>query len=480
MGRAPLEAETRIMPTFDYQAFDQSDKLVSGSLFAKTVEEAKGRLVDQFKSVLLISEASAPAETPAPAPPPPKKRRKVVYLFKAIDENDQLIEGSLFAPSLGAACQRLERMYVELVSIREKNARAEEATETTSSPPLASDVVAQAFRSVCLGVANGVGLARALQDFADAHSGELSQVFHRLARSVEAGKPFSLALKEQTGVFDEALVSIIRAGEARGALVHSMESAVRVTEQNFQFRARCARAVAYPLALTSVTLFVLWAFIRFGLPMLAPMVAQSDRGVPFVTRWLLNMSADGLAFHLLSGAFVAISCWLLLSFSLDLLFPEGADYRWGIGLRHLPVVGELMRAEEKVRATRLVASLLEAGVHPSRIPRVGAKSRWVPGLRARFEQADRRYKETLSLGESLLRFQVVPPEAGLLIRFGEETEQVADLARSAVFQVDTELEQRLVTFSKRVGPFFIGAAGLLMVITAVAAFVPMIQLLLEL
>lgn len=468
------------MPKFDYQAFDQSDQLVSGTVEAPDVEDAKAELGRKFKSVLLISEVES-AAPPAEEPPAPPKRRRVVYLFKAIDEKDQLIEGSLFAPSLAAACQRLEKMYVELVSIREKTASPEpEAVEAVAGPPLAPEVTASAFRSVCLAVSSGVSLKESLRGLASTHEDEVAAVFHRLANSVAAGKPFSLALKEQGSVFDEAVIAIIRAGESRGGLIRAMERAASVTEHNLKLRARCASILAYPLALASVTLFVLWAFVRFGLPLLAPVIAQSGLGVPFVTRWLLNMSENGLAFHVLAGFFVFSSLWLLLSFAFDLVVVRGADSRWSLGLRHLPVVGELLRAEERTRATRLVATLLEAGVHPSRIPAVGVRSRWSPGLRNAFDRSGHRYKETLNLGEALVKFGVVGQEAGLLIRFGEESEQVEDLARSAIYQADCELQEQMHFFRRAVEPAFIGGTGLLMVIVAVAAFVPMIQLLLEL
>ena len=44
------------MPTFDFQAFDQEDKLVAGSITATNVEEVKAQLVGRVKTILVITE----------------------------------------------------------------------------------------------------------------------------------------------------------------------------------------------------------------------------------------------------------------------------------------------------------------------------------------------------------------------------------------------------------------------------------------
>ena len=117
----------------------------------------------------------------------------------------------------------------------------------------------------------------------------MQTLFKRLSVAVEAGKPFSLALKEQPGVFDEALIAMVRAGEAGGALAAALARVTEMLESNLSLRKKSAAVFAYPMALVAVSLTILVLFVSYGLPLIGPLVEQTTVAAPGVTRFLLSL-----------------------------------------------------------------------------------------------------------------------------------------------------------------------------------------------
>ncbi|MCA9790292.1 MAG: type II secretion system F family protein [Candidatus Eremiobacteraeota bacterium] len=465
--------------SFEFQALDEQDRLVAGSLEAASAEEAREALAGRYAQVLLITESAGRQEPTAASAEPP--RRKVVYLFKALDADENIIEGSLFAPSVGVACQRLEKMYREVISIREKN-----QAQTADDAPVGRgtydpEAISLYFRRLCFSIESGLGLRRSLRNLAEHADPTMQTLFKRLSVAVEAGKPFSLALKEQPGVFDEALIAMVRAGEAGGALAAALARVTEMLESNLSLRKKSAAVFAYPMALVAVSLTILVLFVSYGLPLIGPLVEQTTVAAPGVTRFLLSLGERfnpgtlGLLSVLLGTATL-----LALAVVLREVQKPAVDRRWDAILLRLPLMGELFRAEEKTRAVQSIATLLDAGVAPARILDIAARSGWSPHLTANFTAARQSYSELLSLSLALERHRALPGSVIAMVRAGEETEQLAELARTVARGAQQDLDRRLSELRGVLEPLSVLLAGGTAFVVAVAAFVPMISLLLEL
>ncbi|MGE0491670.1 MAG: type II secretion system F family protein [Vulcanimicrobiota bacterium] len=464
--------------SFEFQALDEQDRLVAGSLEAASAEEAREALAGRYAQVLLITEATG---RPEPKASPEAPRRKVVYLFKALDADENIIEGSLFAPSVGVACQRLEKMYREVISIREKS-QAEAADDApVGRGAYDPEAISLYFRRLCFSIESGLGLRSSLQNLAENADPPMRPLFKRLTLAVESGKPFSLALKEQPGVFDEALIAMVRAGEAGGALAAALSRVTEMLESNLTLRKKSAAVFAYPMALVAVSLTILVLFVSYGLPLISPLVEQTTVAAPGITRFLLSLRERFTPGTLgLLSVLLGSGTLLALAIVLREVQKPAADRRWNAILLRLPIMGELFRAEEKTRAVQSIATLLDAGVAPARILDIASRSGWSPHLTANFMGARQSYSELLSLSMALERHRALPGHVIAMVRAGEETEQLAELARIVARVAQQDLDRRLSEVRGVLEPLSVLLAGGAAFVVAVAAFVPMISLLLEL
>ena len=86
----------------------------------------------------------------------------------------------------------------------------------------------------------------------------------------------------------------------------------------------------------------------------------------------------------------------------------------------------------------------------------------------------------LTLCGALEKHRVFPASVISVLRMGERDDQMAEASRWAAQDVEMELKRRLRRLSGVVEPVAIFFSGTLMLLVGAGAFVPMINLLLEL
>jgi len=115
----------------------------------------------------------------------------------------------------------------------------------------------------------------------------LDQVHSRL----EEGVGFSECLAEHPDVFDSLFVSLVRAGEATGALPEGFERLSGILEIRQQLRARIREAMAYPMVLTVVMTGVVIFIMTYLLPRFAGVFEGLGDALPRSTRLLLSFAS---------------------------------------------------------------------------------------------------------------------------------------------------------------------------------------------
>jgi len=155
---------------------------------------------------------------------------------------------------------------------------------------------------------------------------------------LEEGRPFSECLARHPRHFDTFFVSIVRAGEATGALRTSLERLSEVLETRRAVRARIREAMTYPLILLVIMGGVLSFTLVYVLPKFVAVFDGMGADLPLPTRMLLGAS-DFLGSRWLLLAPIPILVGMLLRW-LDRR-PEVRRHRDRL-LLSLPIVGPLV------------------------------------------------------------------------------------------------------------------------------------------
>src|SRR5919204_3893639 len=175
-----------------------------------------------------------------------------------------------------------------------------------------------------------------------------------------AGHPISAALSERRESFPRIYVDMVRAGEATGRLETVLMQVADQMERAASARRRLMAALLYPALVILLAIAMVVVMVVFVLPSMAGLFREFDTELPLPTQIVLVVAAFARDYGIASvvgGVVVAIVTFL---FSRT---RPGARFFDRV-LLLVPVVGGIARDAIVERTTRMLGTLLAAGVPP--------------------------------------------------------------------------------------------------------------------
>jgi general secretion pathway protein F len=280
------------------------------------------------------------------------------FQYEAFSATGDILIGKIDADSLPSALALLNQRGV-------RPYRAELATKdnlrngswfTFGRPDL--EWRAKVVRQLATLLGAGISLDRALSLLvAQTPRKAEREIIAKISKAVDSGQSLSQALKDQSGLFPQDEIGLVKASEQTGSLVPVLEELAALLERRIQLRSKLTSALIYPaflLTLAPISLFVIATVL---VPNLAPLFENSGVAMPFALGTMIWLSTE---FHE-RGLF-----WLLVSFSICacviwLSRREVVIAWWEKTLTKLPFVGGLKRKSESARICRTLGSLIRSG-----------------------------------------------------------------------------------------------------------------------
>lgn len=309
-------------------------------------------------------------------------------------------------------------------------------------------------------------------EVAKVESREVNEASEHVAELIASGHRLSGALNNYPELFGFA-VPMIRVGEETGRLTHVLRSLADYLESRLRMQRRATAMLAYPAVLMVVSLGLLWLLGSQLLPAMTPLFDQLGVEMPTFSVVVLGTARlmGDPAFVLgvvLIGLMVALAWKQLKEVDQD----SELRLRFDRLFLELPVVGPLLRRAIVARLMRTLAMALDVGMDLVTCLKL---LRSVGGNAVYHERLVRvlgRVVEGSSLSVALQQEAVVGGAAGSLLSVGEESGQVAALARRAADFLDEEVETALEQAASLLEPVIVCLCSVVVGTVAIASFLP--------
>lgn len=406
-----------------------------------------------------------------------------VYAYKGVTQSGRTTRGTVSADGLRAARSKMRANGIFLTEISEsQGARADRTGEARAARGLDLEIKlpvripamerAMATRQLATLVSAGVPLVEALGALVDQTEHKaLKGVFARVRDKVNEGASLADALIA-TGRFDNLYVSMVRAGEASGALDAVLARVADYLEDQVRLNNRVLSILTYPLFMLLFAVVVVGIMVTLVLPQITELLVSQDLELPWYTVAVIGSS------DLLRGYW-----WLLMLGAVGLVFLYRAVARSDRGRNLLdrfwlrfPVIGRVIRFLAIARFTRTLGSLLASSVN---IVQALVIARHVANnsvFAAAADDARESILEGASLATPLRQSGQFPPLVTTMVEVGERS---GDLQGMLIKVADT-YEEQVETSVSRLTSLLEPVLILLMVgivgIIIMAVLMPMLQL----
>jgi general secretion pathway protein F len=403
-----------------------------------------------------------------------------VYAYKGVTTAGKATRGSITAESAKAARSRMRKDGIFLTDLSESNEGAvvrptgESASRFDLSllrriPAMERSI---ATRQLATLVGAGVPLIEALGALVQQIEHQrLRAVMSDVRERVNEGGSLADAL-QNTGQFDTLYVSMIRAGEASGALELVLQRIADYLEDQVRLSSKVTSILVYPAVMLAFAMLVVAALVTVVLPQITSLLQSLDQPLPFYTVWIIEGSEFLRSYWWAVGiaAVLAGFGWRAL------LKTERGRSTYDRVVLRLPIAGTVARQISISRITRTLATLLSGGVgivHSLGIARHVANN---TVMAEAIDAARTSILEGASLAAPLRSSGEFPAMVTTMIEVGEQSGELAAMLAKVAQTYDEQVETAVTRLTALLEPLLILLMVGLVLVIILATLMPLLQI----
>lgn len=403
-----------------------------------------------------------------------------VYAYKGVDAAGRNTRGHLDAESARTARAKLRRdgvFLTELVEGRRTQAAAPEAgrrwnVRLPTFQRIPGLDLSLATRQLSTLVGAGIPLVEALRALTEqVEHARLKNVFAEVRSKVNEGSALADAMAS-TRAFPDLYLSMVRAGEAGGALEQVLDRLADYLESQVRLRNKVSSILIYPAMMFLFALVVVGALVTVVLPQITELLASLNQPLPFYTRWIIAMS------H-----FTRDFWWALLAGGLGVVAAFRAAVRtergrpvWDRAKLRMPVVGRLVRLLAISRFARTLSTLLSGGLPITRALQTSGEVAANTVLAEAIEAARLSITEGASVARPLRASGEFPPLVTHMIEVGEKSGELESMLAKVSDTYEEQVETAVTRMTALLEPLLILVMVGIVLVIILATLVPLLQI----
>jgi general secretion pathway protein F len=407
-----------------------------------------------------------------------------VYAYKGLADDGREVKGLLDADSPKGLRAALKKQGVRIVEHQEEEAKNQNAGKLKISGSTEIDFgkyferisvadVALTTRQMSTLLRSGITLIDALTAIVDQLDNEkFKRVFGAIKSDVNEGSSLADAMGKHPAVFDNLYISMVRAGEASGALDKVLVRLADFTEAQARLKSKVFGAMLYPIIMLGVGSVIMVILFVVVIPRITKIFTQVKADLPPQTRLLIFM-ADMIRGYwwILLPALIG-SIWYFFHWKKS---AKGRP-KWDRFTLAMPIFGAVVRLVAIARFARTLATLLRSGV-----PVLNALDITKDVLNnLRLAEVVGEAREAIREGESisapLKKSKEFPPIVVHMVATGEKSGQLEEMLEHVADNYDFQVDQKVERLTTLIEPIMIVVMGVGVAFIVFSILLPILQL----
>ena len=386
-----------------------------------------------------------------------REKRGRVPADSVDDARQLLIAKKLYVVSVGEGVERAAA-GAPLLSIGPKRLNAKQLTLFTRQ--LATLIRVSPLEESLRTIARQTESEKAREVIDTVHGGVLE------------GRSLAEAMQREAKSFPQLYRAMVSAGEGAGSLPVILDRLADLQERQAQVRSKLFAALAYPIVLAVVAMFVVGALMIYVVPKVVEQFDTVGQQLPMLTQVVIALSS------VLAGWWwlILLVVGALLFLGWRLLQDEGRRLSFDRSILRLPLLGRLVRDLHAARLARTLATMVA-----SRLPLIDGLTLSARTVRNRaLRQASDEMVEAIrgggSLSAALRRTALFPPLLVYLTASGESSGQLDAMLERAADYLEREFDSFTSAALALLEPAIIVIMGVIVAAIVLSILLPILQL----
>ena len=315
---------------------------------------------------------------------------------------------------------------------------------------------------------------RTLQRQARGNSPQLFKVLGDLADQVEGGATFSEALANHPKSFNKLYVSMVRAGEASGAMEVVLVRLSEFMEKAARIEGKVKSAMVYPISVLCIAGGITAGLMIFIVPKFQKMFEEMLPGesLPMLTELVMKTSEFmAKKAHIAAIGLVAI----IICFKLALKTKIGATL-FDMACLKLPPFNTLIIRNVSARFCRTLGTLMASGVAVLQALQIVEDTSGNEIVAKAIQDVHDAVKEGEGMTKPLEKSGVFPLMLCSMVEVGEETGALPDMLNRVASVYEEEVDRAVEGLTSLIEPLMICFLAVIVGGIVIALFAPLVKM----
>jgi type II secretory pathway component PulF len=393
------------------------------------------------------------------------------FKYKVRDRSGKAIAGTLEAPNLEMAGERLYRLGYFPINIQgeTRNDHSDLADLWQRFQKVTQEDLIFFSQQLSTLYKAGMPLLTGMKSLIEqTHKKKLKNILEDISRQVEGGKTLSEAMSKHPDIFPPVYRNMVRAGETTGLLGDSLDRFITLSAREMRTRQRVREATRYPKIILVSLVIASAVLVTLVIPRFVHIFAQFNTPLPWPTRFLIGVHEFSQSY----GHFFLLG----LGGILLLLKKYSGTPSWKI-LRdrwktRIPLLGPLILKISLSRFTFMFVMLNRSGIPILQTLEITSATLNNTHLSQSIDGISQLIREGRSLAQAMKETQKFTPLVIQMVSVGESSGTLDAMLTSITDYYDREIEdsiRRLSTYIEPILTLFLGGVVLFL---ALAVFLP--------
>ena len=398
-----------------------------------------------------------------------------IYNYTAIkDGTSEIVKGKVEADDLREARAAVRQLgFTPTNIVEEQAAKKDEKKKPTGKMPklgLADQIDFTSTLQIL--AAAGIPIIESLLFIEnDAAKLKIRQVATELRRQIMNGGTFAGTIAKYPEQFGQVYIGLVRAGEDSGELEKTLDRLLELLNKQASIRSKVIGTLMYPMFVIVLAVIIVLVMLMFVFPVFKEMFDGMGKELPWITATLMS-----------AGIFLK-TYWFFAPMIVGSLVGGAAFLmRWQPSKRKIdeislkiPLLSDLIQYSNFANFVAVMQVAYDAGVPIIECLYLANMTLTNHTLKTKIESATLKVQQGQHLSVALRSTKVMPKMILFMIATGEQSGRLGDMLLQATNYIDKKLDTIIDTMTKMIEPIMLIVIGSIVMVLALALYLPLFQ-----
>lgn len=394
------------------------------------------------------------------------------FAYVAVNKVGERVKGTVDAPNEAEVRVILRAQALRPIRINKPSALEFDLTAILSNTVADTDVILFT-RQLSILISSGIPLVQGLDIIANQiASPGMKRIVLSIKEKLTGGTFLWEAMKPYSEVFPDIYISMVRAGEASGALDVILKRLIKYMDDAHKLKKLVKGAMIYPIAVTAVGIIVIIVMMVFVIPKFEDLLKGAGQALPAPTQFVIDLSHwfQNNIFYIVFGILGGI-------FSIRKYYhsEEGRNFFDYYSLK-LPLFGPMLLKVAVARFSRTMQTLLSSGINLLDAIDI---TRDAIGNRTLAETLTKMRSEVetgKTLAGIMTKMPIFPSMVVQMVTVGENTGNLDKMLERIAEYYEEDVQDMINNLTKLIEPFVLVFLGGAVAGLMVAMYLPIFEM----